>query len=73
MIELLAYLQRALFLSFSLVERSAEYENFECVRVSQQNHMNGIFPNYIVDTMIVYEVALGLFALQIHDLLVAQN
>ena len=55
------------------MERSAEYENFECVRVSQQNHMNGIFPNYTVDTMIVYEVALGLFALQIHDLLVAQN
>ena len=55
------------------MERSAEYENFECVRVPQQNHMNGIFPNYIVDTMIVYEVALGLFALQIHDLLVAQN
>ena len=32
-----------------------------------------IFPNYVLNTMIVYEVALGLFALQIHDLLVAQN
>ena len=53
-------------LSFSLVERRAENENFECViRVPQLNHMNCIFPNYMVDTMIVYaEVALGLFSLQ---------
>ena len=31
------------------------------------------FPQYMVNTMIVYEVALGLFALQLHAWLVAQN
>ena len=42
--------------------------------VPQLNQMNRIFPNYMVDNMIaVYEVDLGLFALQIHDWLVAQN
>ena len=33
--------------------------------------MNCIFPNNMVDAMTMYEVDLGLFALQTHDWLVA--
>ena len=51
------------------MERSAENGNFEMCKGSIiKSHKK-----YMVDTMIVYELALGLFALQFQDLFVAQN
>ena len=44
-------------------------ETLKCVR----DHMNCIFSKYMLDTMIVYELALVIFALQFQDWIVALN
>ena len=46
---------------------------YEYVRVTQQNHTNCIFLNFMVDTKGVHDFAFGLFTLIIHDLFIRKD